>query len=117
MTHYQGTCHCGAVTFSIKAGEITDGMRCDCSICRRKGAVLSSFTLPPEHIEIDADKDALAIYKFGTQTATHYFCRICGIFTFVETRLIPGHFRVNLGCIDGIDIFALSAPVFDGKSI
>jgi len=30
---------------------------------------------------------------------------------------MPGHFRVNLGCVDSIDTFSLEADVFDGKHL
>ena len=56
-------------------------------------------------------------YRFGTQVAKHHFCSVCGIFVFVETRLRPGEYRVNLGCIDEIDPLALPIEVFDGQSL
>ena len=36
---YQGSCHCGAVRFEVDA-EIDQVRVCDCSICRRRGALL-----------------------------------------------------------------------------
>jgi hypothetical protein len=32
------------------------------------------------------------------------------------TRRLPGHFRLNLGCIDGIDSLALEYDLFDRKT-
>ncbi len=78
---------------------------------------MSSEAIPPEKLKIKADQGALGFYQFGLKTAKHYFCKECGIYTFHETARMPGHFRVNLGCVDGIDTFLLEADVFDGKHL
>lgn len=117
MKHYQGSCHCGAVKFSYEGEEIEKGLRCNCSICSRKGAMMSSEVISLERLNIEADEDALGLYQFGAKTAKHFFCRHCGIYTFHETARFPGHYRVNLGCIDGIDPLALEADIFDGKHL
>ena len=115
MANYQGSCHCGALRFSYEGEPIVRGLRCNCSICSRKGAMMTSEMIPPENFTIDADEDALGLYQFGIKTAKHYFCKQCGIYTFHETARKLGHFRANIGCIDGVDPFALEADVFDGK--
>jgi hypothetical protein len=38
MTTYQGACHCGRITFEVRA-ELDYVVDCNCSVCRRKGAV------------------------------------------------------------------------------
>ena len=38
MTTYRGSCHCGKVRFEVDA-EIDHVRSCDCSICRRRGAL------------------------------------------------------------------------------
>lgn len=113
--HYQGSCHCGAINFSYAGETIDKGLRCNCSICSRKGAMMSTETIPEEKLQIKAKEGALGLYQFGAKTARHFFCKECGIYTFHETARMPGHFRVNLGCIEGIDTFSLKADVFDGK--
>ncbi|WP_435684787.1 GFA family protein, partial [Sedimenticola selenatireducens] len=107
MTTYNGSCHCGDIRFSFEHDEITGGLHCNCSICIRKGALMSDFTIPAKDLQIDAKPGALALYKFGSGVAKHYFCKQCGIYPFNETLRMPGHFRVNLGCIDGVDPFSL----------
>lgn len=77
---------------------------------------MSPEAMLPEALDIEAAKGALGLYQFGIKTAKHYFCKECGIYTFHETARVPGHFRVNLGCVEGIDTFALDADVFDGKN-
>ena len=43
---YKARCHCGRVRFSFRGPEIKTGVRCDCSLCIRRGAVLSSNYIP-----------------------------------------------------------------------
>lgn len=116
-TSYKGSCHCGAVRFSYQGEAITKGLRCNCSICSRKGAMMSSEAIPADKLVIESREGALGLYQFGKKTAKHYFCKKCGIYTFHETARVPGHCRVNLGCVEGIDTFSLEADVFDGKHL
>lgn len=117
MKLYEGSCHCGSVKFSVQLPPVEQTMRCDCSICSRKGIVMSLTVVAPEDINIFDPENALSIYQFGTKTARHHFCSKCGIHTFVETRLNPGHYRVNLGCIEGIDALDVPVELYDGKSL
>ena len=117
MQSYHGSCHCGAVSFSFRSEEIENGMRCNCSICSRKGAILSDFVLSPDNLEILGGEAILSSYQFGTHVAKHYFCSRCGIFTHVSTRLNPGMYRVNLGCVEDVDPFSLVISIFDGTEI
>ena len=50
--HYEGSCHCGAIKFSYDGEEITAGLRCTCSICTRKGAMMSTEAIPPAALNI-----------------------------------------------------------------
>jgi len=117
MITYNGSCHCGNISFSFEHEKIDSGLRCNCSICRRKGAVMSGFTLALEELNIKDNNDSLSLYQFDTKVAKHYFCKNCGIYPFHETLRKPGNYRVNLGCIDGLDTNDLKIEIFDGKSI
>lgn len=118
MPNYRGSCHCGAVKFSFEhADSIDKGLRCNCSICSRKGAMMSPFVIAPDALHIDAQPDALGLYQFGEKTAKHHFCKHCGIYTFHVTMRVPDHFRVNLSCLEGVDTFALPVDVFDGAHL
>ena len=114
---YQGSCHCGAIRFSFESEPISKGLRCTCSICSRKGAMMSPEPVATADFRIDAKEGALGLYQFGNKTAKHYFCKTCGIYTFHETARKPGHLRANLGCVEGVDTFALEADIFDGKNL
>lgn len=117
MREYSGSCHCQAVTFTFTGPEIDRGLNCNCSICRRKGAMMSAFTIAPDEINIVVEDDALSTYQFASKVARHHFCNRCGIYTFHETVRKPGHFRVNLGCVKGVDTNRLDNDMFDGASL
>ena len=113
----QGKCHCGAIRFSYQAEKISKGIRCNCSICVRKGALMTTEAIAPEDITIDIEEGALGLYEFGTKTAKHYFCKKCGIYTFHQTLRQPGFYKANIGCLEGVDSSALEVINFDGKNL
>ncbi|MCM2680379.1 GFA family protein [Echinimonas agarilytica] len=117
MAEYQGSCHCGDVTFKFVGELITKGLRCNCSLCARKGAVMTTYALAPSALQIKGKTEALATYTFGSEIAKHHFCKRCGIYTFHQTRSKPGQYRVNLGCVDGVDSSRIPFDIFDGASL
>ena len=110
---YQGSCHCGAVRFAFDAEPITEGIRCNCSICRRRGFVLSKSSRPDGTVE---GLDRLVVYHWGDRMVNHWFCPTCGISPFSDAIDRPGIYRVNLGCVDGLDPYALAVTLIDGAS-
>ena len=117
MTHqFQGSCHFGAVRFSYQGEKISKGIRCNCSICVRKGAMMSS-AIAPDCIKIQAEEGVLGLYEFGTKTAKHYFCKKCGIYTFHQTLRQPGFYKANIGCLEGVDSSVIEVINFDGKNL
>ena len=116
MITYKGSCHCGAVKFSFQSEPLTKACRCNCSICRRKNAVMSDGYFPPEVFTVEG-KEALAVYHWGDHDVNHWFCKTCGIFPFSDVVQKPGHYRVNLGCDEGLDIYALEVRQIDGASL
>lgn len=111
---HTGQCHCGAVKFTVKLPNGLEKLRrCDCSMCRRKGAIVASVTL--SNLTITAGEDILRLYQFNTHTAKHYFCSNCGIYTHHQRRSDPTEFGINVGCLDGINPYELGeVPVSDG---
>ncbi len=99
-----GTCHCGAVRFRVRLSDgLNTARRCSCSFCRMRGAVAASA--PLDGIEILTGEDALTLYTFNTQTAKHWFCRHCGIYTHHQRRSNPEQYGVNVACLDGVSPF------------
>ena len=114
---YQASCHCGAIKLNFSSEEINGALRCTCSICSRKGAMMTPFTVPNEELSVTVDGDNLGLYQFDNKVAKHYFCKTCGIYTHNETVRAPGSCRVNLGCIEDLDTSELEVTVFDGKNL
>src|SRR3990167_8334584 len=105
MTMYEGSCHCGAVTFRITA-DVTDVYRCDCSLCRMKNALMT--TVPEDDFTLLAGADVLSEYNWNTGVARHFFCSTCGIYPFHKKRAMPDHYGVNVNCLEGFDASALN---------
>ena len=112
---YNGSCHCGRIRFRLESEPIKEGMRCNCSICRRLNAVMSSVYYPPERFQILEGSASLALYRFPPEMVNHYFCKHCGVYPFHDAVEKPGIFRVNLGCIDEINLENLAVWLFDGR--
>jgi hypothetical protein len=110
---YQGACHCGRVTFEARA-DLRYVVECNCSICRRKGALWHPAR--PEDLRILTGESDLALYQFNTKTAKHYFCKHCGINPFVRPRLDPSQWAFNVRCIEGVDLASLKVRQFDGQN-
>lgn len=111
---HRASCHCGAVVLELSLPNgIENPRRCDCSICRRKGAMVGS--VPLAGIKILKGEDALKLYEFNTKTAKHYFCSICGIYTHHQRRSNPHEYGYNIGCLEGVNPFDLeNVPTNDG---
>ncbi len=114
---YRGSCHCGAVRFELESEPIVRGVRCNCSICVRKGAVMSVRYYAREEFSELEGLGALACYRWGDRMVNHYFCRTCGVYPFHDATTQPGAYRLNLGCIDALDVLALPVDVIDGRAL
>jgi hypothetical protein len=115
---YKAHCHCGRVRFSFRSPEITTGTRCDCSLCQRRGAVLSSRYIPVADFTPHKDPRDLGNYLWNEKVLNNYFCKTCGIFTYIaDGENGKDGYRVNLGCVEGIDPLALEIGMIDGKSV
>jgi hypothetical protein len=100
MRKYRGRCHCGAVEFEIET-DFPELTTCDCSICRRKNALM--VKVHESRFRLLRGADALRVYRFHTMTASHYFCGTCGIYPFHRKRVTPDCYGVNVFCLDRFD--------------
>lgn len=96
-------CHCGAVRFRLVLTEgLRSARRCNCSYCSMRGAVAVSANL--EDVQVVQGADKLTLYQFNTGQAKHYFCSVCGIYTFHSRRsvrkrpAIPPWLGIGVGC-------------------
>ncbi|MCK8063260.1 GFA family protein [Vibrio sp. 1CM7H] len=108
------SCHCGKVELELALPNgIEKPRRCDCSMCRRRGAIVAS--VPLNGIRIVQGEDVLKLYQFNTRTAKHFFCGECGIYTHHQRRSDPSEYGYNVGCLEGINPYELGTiEVMDG---
>ena len=98
-----GTCHCGAVEIEIPwDGAFKKLRRCDCSFCSRRWAVVA--TAKVGELKVLKGKAALTLYQWGTMTARHYFCSVCGIYTHHQRRSDPTEFGVNIANFPNVNV-------------
>ncbi|OQQ06583.1 aldehyde-activating protein [Vibrio campbellii] len=111
---HQLSCHCGKVQIELSLPNgIEKPRRCDCSMCRRRGAIVAS--VPLNGIRIIQGEKALKLYQFNTNTAKHFFCGECGIYTHHQRRSNPSEYGYNVGCLEGVNPYDLGAiEVMDG---
>ncbi|MBX6420959.1 MAG: GFA family protein [Nevskia sp.] len=113
---YTGSCHCGKVRFEATL-DLTRVMSCNCSICSRLGYVLSF--IPAAQFKLLAGEDALSDYQFNQKRIHHLFCATCGVHPFARGTGPDGKetVAVNLRCLEGVDLEALTPQKFDGKRL
>ncbi|WP_108661834.1 GFA family protein [Acuticoccus kandeliae] len=109
----EATCHCGAVRIRFPVLDLASAARCNCSMCRRRSAIM--VTVPHKDLVVEAG-ETLRRYQFHSQTAEHYFCGTCGIYTHHRRRSNPDECGVNVACVDGVDIENLPFRWVDGRN-
>jgi hypothetical protein len=114
MSAYHGSCHCGAVRFTVE-GSIEESYTCDCSLCSKKNAVMAN--VHESRLKIVAGEDTLGLYQWNARIAKHYFCTVCGIYPFHRKRSMPDHYGVNLKCLDDFDVASVPIRVTEGKGM
>lgn len=77
------TCHCGAVRIHVARTPRT-ATRCNCSICRRYGALWAYFA--PASVRIEAPRGSLASYSWRRKVRSYFHCKRCGCVTHYKYR-------------------------------
>jgi hypothetical protein len=114
LKRHTGSCHCGAVKFAITT-DFPELTTCDCSICRRKNALM--VKVHESAFELLAGEDSLTEYRFHTRTARHFFCKVCGIYPFHRKRVTPDFVGVNVFCLDDFVPDSLTVRATVGKDM
>lgn len=115
MAIHQGGCQCGKVRFEVEA-DLDDLIVCNCSRCGKLGSILTFAS--EDDFRLLQGQDALTEYRFNTRKIAHLFCSECGIEAFGRGEG-PGGARmaaINVRCLDGVDVFALSPVQVNGKA-
>ncbi|MEO7735596.1 MAG: GFA family protein [Kofleriaceae bacterium] len=112
---YNGSCFCGAVTFTV-AGEPAAMGFCHCTSCRQWSAgPVNAFTLwPPATVKITKGADNIGTFN-KTPNSARQWCKTCG-----------GHLMTEHPSFGLIDVYAATIPdlpftpgvhVFYGESV
>ena len=111
------TCHCKEVQIELKLNnDLEEVVRCNCSLCKRRGSIMAKIKL--KNLKIIKGSDKLKLYKFGKNKAEHFFCSICGIYTYHKSYTNPENYEFNVACLDSVDTFEFkNVPVFDGEKL
>ncbi len=114
MTTYTGSCHCGKVAYQVE-GEIDQVLDCNCSMCRRRGGLL--WFVPRTALRLTTDEADLGTYRFNTGVIAHHYCPDCGVAPFSEGKAPDGSPMgcVNVRCLDGVDLTALTIVHWNGR--
>lgn len=86
-------------------------LECNCSICRMSGFI--HVVVPHDKFELVTGREVLTSYRFGSRTAEHLFCRLCGVKSFYQPRSHPDSWSVNANCLDAP--VELEIEQFDGR--
>lgn len=111
---HRASCHCGSVELELDLPNgLVEVRRCDCSLCSRRGAIAASIALSGIHVI--KGTEFLTLYQFNTNTAKHYFCSVCGVYTHHQRRSNPNQYGFNVACLDDVNALAIQeVPTNDG---
>ncbi len=115
METYQGGCHCERVRYEVNV-DVTQSITCNCSICKKRGTILA-FTSTDQFKLLKGEKEQTA-YEFNKKMITHLFCKTCGILSYATGKTPDGvsMIAINVRCLDGINLDALSPVAVDGAN-
>ena len=109
MTALTGHCHCGAVRVELTTAMTADDLplrACQCSFCRRHGALTTSD--PQGLLRIEAAAGAIGRYRFGLRITDFLLCAECGAYVAAAMEA-DGHLTAVLN-VTGVDL-----PGFEGR--
>jgi len=103
----EGSCHCGAVTYSVTAHEPVPFMRCYCSICRKTaGTGGYAVNLGADYRTLQVrGEEHLAVYQARLagdlrSTGQRHFCKLCGTALWLYDPTWPELVHPHAGAVD-----------------
>jgi hypothetical protein len=115
VSKHRGSCHCGAVRYTVELDASAPAISCNCSICGRSGSLLQFVA--PAQFTLEQGESNLTDYLFNKQVVHHTFCKTCGIKPFA--RGVGPHgpmVAINVRTLDDVDSFNVVTTQYDGKS-
>lgn len=115
MVVHNGGCHCKRVRWRVQSPSSVVAWQCSCSDCSMRGN--THFIVPSERFELLGDSEQfITTYTFGTHTAKHTFCKVCGITSFYTPRSNPDGVAVTFRCVDPGTLTHVEIKQFDGQN-
>lgn len=115
MVVHNGGCHCRSVRWRVQSPSSVVAWQCNCSDCSMRGNI--QFIVPSERFELLGDSEQfITTYTFGTHTAKHTFCKVCGITSFYTPRSNPDGVAVTFRCVDPGTLIHVEIKQFDGQN-
>lgn len=108
-----GGCHCRAVRFEVVLPTVVTAHVCNCSICDL--LAFEHLIVPATCFRLLGGAGDLTEYRFGTGTARHLFCRVCGVKAFYVPRSNPDGVSVNARCLAPGHGLTIHRELFDGR--
>ncbi|RYF28341.1 MAG: GFA family protein [Comamonadaceae bacterium] len=103
----EGSCHCGAVRYTVTAHEPVPFMRCYCSICRKTaGTGGYAINLGADHRTMQVHgRQHLAVYHAkmpdGSRSqGERHFCTLCGTAMWLYDPRWPDLVHPHAGAVD-----------------
>ena len=109
-----GGCHCRAVRFEARVPREAEVLDCNCSICAMTG--FRHLIVPHADFRLLSGEGALTHYRFGTGTADHLFCSVCGVKSFYQPRSHPEAWSLNFNALDDVSALSVTVRAFDGRN-
>jgi hypothetical protein len=106
------SCHCGAIHLRTQNAPdtLTD---CNCSICRRYGALWAYYS--PQDVKITADPGATDIYRWSGRSIEFHRCKTCGCIThWAAADSNSGRMAINARLMDPAVLRPLRIRKLDG---
>jgi hypothetical protein len=106
--------------------ELDHVRACDCSICRRRGALI--HRVEPERLRLLTPLADLTLYQWHTRTAEDYFCPTCGILPFrrpsqrTPREIAEGvpefsGWGINVRCLDDVELDGIPVRRISGSRL
>jgi hypothetical protein len=120
MQKYQGSCHCGAVSYEAEIDLAQGSGKCNCSFCMKSRA-WKSF-VRPEAFRILSGADHATSYRKHPQAPVKHFCSTCGIYTHETGNAdymggdFVGIFLASLDDVEDSDLVGAPVRFSDGRN-
>ena len=81
------------------------------------GGGVTAKVIPAADFTPHRDLRDLGVYLWNEKVLNNYFCKTCGIFTYIgDGENAKDGYRVNPGCVEGVNPLALEISIIDGKA-